>query len=366
VFSLTLHIPMKNILLTIGFCLAIMLSATAQHTSGYKNRIAIINKNIYDKFYDAKANLYFETNDSAANKGNHSFLWPLCALVQAANEMEAGNPSKSYIAPVMKAIDQYYSAKPPVPGYQAMVVKEKVDSRFYDDNEWIAIALMDAYARNHKKNYLEISQMIYRFLLSGHDMIGGGGFYWVEGDKKGKNTCSNGPAILVALQLYRATHQKAYLDTAIVTYKWAKKYLLSPNGVYYDAVRVPSMKVDSAYYTYNAGTMLQSGVLLYNITKDKKYLDDAQNVAKAAEKHFYRDGRLPGNYWFNAVLLRGYIELYKVDKNKAQLQFMIDDANRTWIEEKDDYNLLGPKKVKSLIDQAAMLEIYSRLDNLRL
>jgi predicted alpha-1,6-mannanase (GH76 family) len=247
-----------------------------------------------------------------------------------------------------------------------MVAREKVDSRFYDDNEWIAIALMDAYARNHKKEYLETSQLIYRFLLSGHDMVGGGGFYWVEGDKKGKNTCSNGPAILVALQLYQATHQKDYLDTAIVTYNWAKEHLLSPNGIYYDAIRVPSMKVDSAYYTYNAGTMLQSGVLLYNITHDKKYLNDAQNIAKAAEKHFYRNGRLPGNYWFNAVLLRGYIELYKVDKNKAQLQFMIDDANRTWASEKDDQNLLGPKKVKSLIDQAAMLEIYSRLDNLKL
>ncbi|MDN3582779.1 glycoside hydrolase family 76 protein [Mucilaginibacter flavus] len=357
---------MKNIILTLCIGVFFALQASAQTVPDYKTRIAIINKNIYDKFYDAKENLYFETNDSATNKGNHSFLWPLCALVQAANEMETGNPSKSYIAPVMKAIEQYYSTKPPVPGYQAMVVKEKVDSRFYDDNEWIAIALMDAYARNHKKEYLTISQTIYRFLLSGHDMVGGGGFYWVESDKKGKNTCSNGPAILVALQLYKATHQKAYLDTAIVTYNWAKQYLLSSNGIYYDAIKVPSMKVDSAYYTYNAGTMLQAGVILYNITKDKTYLDDAESVAKASEQHFYNNGRLPGNYWFNAVLLRGYIELYKVDKDKKQLQFIVDDADRTWLEEKDDKNLLGLKKVKALIDQAAMLEIYARLENLKL
>ncbi|GAA3994665.1 glycoside hydrolase family 76 protein [Mucilaginibacter dorajii] len=357
---------MKNTVLTLSICFSFALQSVAQTIPDYKTRIAIINKNIYDQFYDAKANLYFETNDPVTNKGNHSFLWPLCALVQAANEMEAGNPSKSYIAPVMKAIDQYYSNKPPVPGYQAMVLKEKADSRFYDDNEWIAIALMDAYARNHKKEYLDVSKTIYRFLLSGQDRVGGGGFYWVEGDKKGKNTCSNGPAILVALQLYQATHQKAYLDTALLTYNWAKQHLLSANGVYYDAIRVPSMRIDSAYYTYNAGTMLQAGAILYNITKNKTYLNDAQNVAKAAEKHFYKQGRLPGNYWFNAVLLRGYIELYKIDKNKAQLQFIIDDADRTWQQEKDDQNLLGPKKVKALIDQAAMLEIYARLDNLKL
>jgi hypothetical protein len=43
------------------------------------------------------------------------------------------------------------------------------------------------------------------------------------------------------------------------------------------------------------------------------------------------------------VLLRGYIELYKADKNKSQLQFMIDDADRIWQQERDAQNLLGPK-----------------------
>lgn len=357
---------MKLTLSALALCLLAALNSTAQTKPDYKSRIDIINKNIYKTFYDEKANLYYETEKDLTENGHHSFLWPLCALVQAANEMEAGDPSKKYLAPVMKAIDQYYSAKPPVPGYQAMVYKEKVDSRFYDDNEWVAITAMDAYNRTHKKEYLKISETIYRFLLSGHDNVGGGGFYWQEGKKGGKNTCSNGPAILVALQLYKANHKKAYLDTAVVTYNWTKQHLLAPNGVYCDNIRLPSMKVDSAYFTYNAGTMMQSAVLLYNITKDKKYLDDAESVAQASIKHFYRHNKLPGGYWFNAVLLRGCIELYKVDKNKAQLQYFIDDADRIWANEKDDRNLLGHGKTKSLIDQAAMLEIYSRLDNLKL
>ena len=84
-----------------------------------------------------------------------------------------------------------------------------------------------------------------------------------------------------------------------------------------------------------------------------------------AEKIFYKNGKLPGNYWFNAVLLRGYIELYKIDHNKQQMQFFIDDANRIWNEERDDKSLLGKDdKRKSLIDQAAMMEIYARLSAL--
>ena len=64
-------------------------------------------------------------------------------------------------------------------------------------------------------------------------------------------------------------------------------------------------------------------------------------------------------------MLRGYIELYKVDKKKERLRFFIDDANRIWQEEKDEKGLVGRNyKRKSLIDQSAMLEIYARLANL--
>ena len=56
--------------------------------------------------------------------------------------------------------------------------------------------------------------------------------------------------------------------------------------------------------------------------------------------------KLPGNYWFNVVLLRGEIALYKIDKNEEHIKWFKDDANRTWREEKDDKNLLGRKIIK--------------------
>ncbi|TWR31162.1 glycoside hydrolase [Mucilaginibacter pallidiroseus] len=351
---------MKKLHLIVIIVCASVFSTLAQ-TMDYAAATRQLHSNIYSRFFDKKQNLFLETTDSAENRENHSFLWPLCGLIQAANEMEVVNPNKSYISPVMVAIQQYYTTRPPAPAYQAMVVREKQDNRFYDDNQWIAIALMDAYDRTHRKEYLNISKTIYRFLLTGLNDVGGGGFYWEEGNFKSKNTCSNGPGILVGLRLYQATKQKAYLDTAVKVYNWTKSRLLAPNGVYFDNIRLPSQKIDSAYYTYNAGTMLQSGVLLYNITKNKKYLDDAVSVANAAEKQFYRNGKLRGDYWFNAVLLRGYLELYKVDKNKQRLQFFVADANRIWKDERDSKGLVGTKNVKRLIDQAAMLEIYARL-----
>lgn len=328
-------------------------------------RLHQIHQNIQSVFYEPTTGLYKETNDAAHNEKPHSYLWPLCALVQAANEMEVLEPKASYLKPVLQTIQQYYNPNPPAPGYQAYVKKEMTDTRFYDDNQWIAIACLDAYERTKQPSYLDTAELIYKFMLTGYDQQATGGIYWKEDDKTTKNTCSNGPGILIALQLYKLKKNPKDLQTALDLYRWTKKQLQAPSGVYYDAVKLPSMKIDSAIYTYNTGTMLQSSVLLYQLTKEKSYLKEAKRVAEAAKKHFYRNNRFPENYWFNVVLLRGYIELFEVDKDPQYLRLFARDAERIWKEEKDQQQLIGPRKWKSLIDQAAMLEMYARLEALK-
>lgn len=357
----------KKIILASCFLILFGNLLKAQSTSDiYKGRIDTLNKNVYKYFYDDVNSLYYETNPVQPEGKKYSYLWPLCALIQAANEEEVLYPSKDFMTPVMKAIHQYYSDIPPAPGYQAYVTKEEKDSRFYDDNQWIAIACLDAYNRTKKSTYLNIAKEIYRFMMTGFDTLSGGGLYWKEDEKNSKNTCSNGPGIIIALELYKITHQQSYLDTALILYKWMNAHLQSPNGLYYDNIRIPSLKIDSAFYTYNAGTMLQSNVLLYDIIKEKKYLTEAERIASAVKQHFYKNLKLPDNYWFNAVLLRGEIALYKIDKDRNHIQFFIDDANRIWKEERNEEGLVGKNdKRKRLIDQAAMIEIYARLYELQ-
>jgi hypothetical protein len=331
----------------------------------YRSRINLLYQQINAKLSDETSGLYYETTDTAKNENKHSFLWPLCAYIQAANEMEAITPQKSYMQPIVNAIDQYYASRPPYPAYQAYVAKEKKDDRYYDDNQWVAIAYLDAYNRNHKKEFLEKSEMICRFMLGGLDTVAGGGFYWNEGKKTSKNTCSNGPGILVLLQLYKITHDPEYLNTAIAVYKWTNRTLQAPDGLYYDNINLSDLKIGKAKITYNIGTMLQSNVLLFEITKDQKYLTEAERIAKAGREHFFKNGRLPDGYWFNAVMLRGYQALYKVDKNKAWIDFYLQDADAIWNTQRDANNMVGAKPAKSLIDQAAMIEIYARLQEIK-
>jgi hypothetical protein len=349
-------------IITCFFAASTGLSYAQSPKPDYQQRIALLDANINSVFYNTEAGLYTETNGK--NEKPFSFLWPLCALIQAANEVESLNPDKQLMKPVLGTIAKYYNAEPPAPGYQAYLSSAGKDSRFYDDNQWIAIACIDAYNRTKDKSYLEMAEQVYTFMMTGYDDLAGGGLYWKEDEKNTKNTCSNGPGILIAAQLYKITKKKDYLNTALNLYTWTNKHLRAPNGIYWDAIKIPSMKIDSAQYTYNTGTMLESNVVLYEITKEKKYLKEAKTIAKAAEERFYKNGKLPDHYWFNVVLLRGYEALYKVDKDNSKFQFIVEDSERIWKDERDDKNLLGVKKDKGLIDQAAMMEMYARLARL--
>ena len=359
---------MKKIISVTIFFLFINFAARAQSTqSENKVRSEIIYTNIHKYFYDSTAHLFKETNDPKANEKTFSYLWPLCALIQCAEEMEVIDPAVKKVEPVMNSILQYYDKAAPAPGYASYVTRLGGGDRFYDDNQWIGIALMDAYQKKPEVNYLAWSKEIYQFMMTGYDTMSGGGLYWKEKDLTTKNTCSNGPGIVLALQLYQSTGIKSYLDTALQLYQWVNKYLRAANGVYWDNVKTTKgNKIDAAIYSYNTGIMIQANTKLYSITKEQKYFIEAKQLAEGSYRHFFKEGVFKSSYWFNAVLLRGYEELYALDKNPVYIKAMQQYADNVWKQERDSNNLLGKKRVKHLLDQAGMLEIYLRLTKLNI
>lgn len=343
----------------------LLLAETSKAQSVYQKRVNDLYQAVDAHLTDKKTGLYYESTNHERNPNPHSWLWPLCALFQAANELETIQPGKEYMKPVESAVEQYFDPQPPVGGYQDYVLKSRPSTRFYDDNQWLAITWLDAYTRKPTQHYLDKAKLIYNFMMTGWDNQAGGGIYWKEGDKTTKNTCSNGPGAIIALKLYKITKDKAYLTTGLNIYNWNKKHLQSPEGIYYDAIKIPSLRIDKATFTYNTGTMMQSSILLYTITKDKKYLKEAQRIAQAAKAHFFKHDRLPREYWFNAVMLRAYADLYRIDKNEDWINFFKKDADLIWEKERDlSTNLVGNKRDRRLIDQGAMIEIYATLEQL--
>ena len=333
--------------------------------SAYKIQLDSLRQAVTKYFYDPSSGYYLENADKEKNKKPASYLWPLCGMIQADNEVEIVQKKKGLVDSTLNIIKLYYDPKPPAPGYASYVMKLGGGDRFYDDNQWIGIAVMDAYFRTKTPSYLETGKLIYRFMMTAYDTVGGGGLYWEEGKLNTKNTCSNGPGIILALQLYKSTQDKAYLDTALILYNWVNEKLRAPSGIYYDNVSLPSLKTDRRTYSYNTGTMMQSAVYLYEITKEKKYLDAAISIADSSMTYFYGNQKFRDGYWFNAVLLRAYQHLYKFYKDKKYLQAFIGCVNNALMNDKDNRGLMGRSRTVDLTNQAGMMEILARLAQLQ-
>ena len=91
----------------------------------------------------------------------------------------------------------------------------KTPDRYYDDNAWISMSLLEAYQLTKDPKDLALARDAYEFLMSGEDLKTlGGGIYWHEDQTKSKNACSSGPAMVASLAFYRLTGEAKYLDTA--------------------------------------------------------------------------------------------------------------------------------------------------------
>lgn len=353
----------KLLLVCLG-CIPLLLPVKARaqgkaSAQQYRQAMMQLYQSVQQHCLDTATGLYKEI---VPEKGKaYSYLWPLCGLLQAGNEMEKTGVNIPVTANTWKAIQLYYdTVTPPVPGYASYVMKEGGGTRFYDDNQWIGIALMDAYFRTGQKAYLEKGKEIYRFMMSGYDTVTGGGLYWEEGKLTSKNTCSNAPGVVLALQLYKASKNKSYLDTALLLYNWVNKNLQSPQHLYYDNIRIPQRTIDQHIYSYNTGAMMQAGVYLFELTGEKQYLSAATAMAASAEAYFYSKGTFRDSYWFNAVLLRGLQQLAAhadVHSCLEAFERCTDDA----LLHREAGLMTWKGKTTDLVGQAGMLEILARL-----
>jgi hypothetical protein len=361
----------KSLALFLG--LALFANVASAQTKGYyKKEMQSLQAAIQSNFYNKASGNYFVVLDPAKRETKngylreYTYLWSYCAMYQAANEIEKLDPNQKLMAPMLELINRYYDPAPPKPGYSDYIMKLKPGERYFDDNQWIGITSLDAYARTNDKNHLALGKAMYDFQMTGYDQALGGGIYWKEGDKTTKNTCSNGPGALVALQMYKATKQKFYLDTAIKIVKWTDSKLRTPENLYWDNIHTTDNRIGKSTFSYNTGTMLESYVYLYELTGKKEYLEQANIIADASLGYFYGSGNFRDEYWFNAVLLRGYQHLLKVNKDTKYIMAFKKCLDNALQNDKNAKGLFdstkrdGTKEARDLVAIGGMLEILAR------
>ncbi len=336
--------------------------------SFYKKEMQKLQSSIQANFYDETSGYYFLVPDTSKRekKGSYlrkyTYLWSLCAMYQAANEIEKVDCDAKLMDPLLKIINDYYDPAPPKPGYSDYIMKLKPGERYYDDNQWIGITALDAYERTYKNSYLNLGKLIYDFMMTGYDTVLGGGIYWKETSRSTKNTCSNGPGVIVALQMYQATKDRSYLDTGLEIFNWTNEKLKTPSGLFYDNISTKDGSISKAIFSYNTGTMLQSNIYLYECTGDKKYLNAATSIADSSLVFFYGNNRFRDSYWFNAVLLRGYQHLLKYNKDTRYIIGFKKCLDYALQNEKNENELFinGRGSVRNLVEHGGMLEILAR------
>jgi uncharacterized protein YyaL (SSP411 family) len=326
----------------------------------YRKELSSLYQGIQKRFYDDSTGYYTDVKEAGPDK-KYCYLWPLCGLLQASNESEIASLRGLSLNALTTLIEKYKSNKPPVAGYDSYLVEYGGGDRFYDDNQWLGLAWIDAWFRTKSPGLLNKAIGIYRFMITGYDTATGGGLYWEEGNHTSKNTCSNGPGIVLALQLYKATYEKKYLDTALLLYNWVNEHLQDSDYLYFDNIQVKSRRIAKVKYSYNTGVMLQANVYLYDLTKDPVYRQRAERIADNALDYFYGSGKFRDGYWFNAVLLRGYQALLKINPDQKYLRAFKICTNEAIRQNLSAAGLMGSKKPESLVNQAGMLEILARL-----
>lgn len=333
--------------------------------------------------FDDKHTVTYLASEEQANTPNlYSYLWPYSGTFSAVNALFETTQDKKYHQlldeRVLPGLNEYFDTARTPNAYSSYVKSAPASDRFYDDNVWLGIDFTDTYQLTKDKKYLDKAAMIWNFIESGTDDLLGGGIYWCEQKKESKNTCSNAPGSVFALKLFKATNDSTYLKKGKALYDWTKKHLQdSTDYLYFDNVRLDG-KIGKAKFAYNSGQMMQSAALLYQLTDNPVYLEEAQNIAKECYNYFFTDFNTnsgesfkmikKGDVWFTAVMLRGFIELYHLDKNKTYIDAFDKSLSYAWENARDEKGLFhtdlsGNNKddKKWLLTQAAIVEMYGRL-----
>lgn len=309
-----------------------------------------------------------------------SFLWPFSGVFSATNVLMKIPGLKVKYKPfqdsLVTGIEKYRDTVRKPAGYQAYPVKFEKSDRYYDDNGLVGIDYMESYFNTKNPMYLQRAKDVFKFILSGWNNDVGGGVTWLEGHKDQKPACTNGMATLTALKIYEGDKDKFYLEQGKRFYNWMYHTLRdSVTGIIVNDVKLDG-KQNRTFWTYNTGSLIEAGVILYQLTGEKAYLKQAQQLAADSYNYYVgvpHDTKLVMHIdlpWFVTVLFRGYEALYKVDGNYKYLAAIEHDLNYAWQTSKDKYGLTThswlPRnnelsKPKWLLDEACIAELYARL-----
>jgi Glycosyl hydrolase family 76 len=338
---------------------------------------------------------YFYVQGTGLYKGEpYSFLWPfsqaLAATVSLAHIPGETTSLAHELRVRMFGLERYWEASSqpssqisspeatvaaaaPLPSFAGTVAPPlgAGGTSYYDDNEWVGIELARIYELNHEAFALEMAQRIMAFVMAGWQTTGsngkplpcaGGVPFSNSPSNNSRNTVTDGPAAELGVQLYRITREPQYLSFARMAYAWVRQCLLTASNLYADHIQ-NNGEVEPMEWSYNQGTMMGAGALLYEATGEGAYLYQARQTAKAALEHFTTEKLELENPFFASVYFRNLLYLDSVTHDPPGPKLVQSYVNYAWQNLRLDSDLFvsGSPSTSTLLGQSAIVQLYALL-----
>jgi predicted alpha-1,6-mannanase (GH76 family) len=251
----------------------------------FKDEATRLSSRIETLFWDSpKANYISFVSESGQRGDQPAFCWDMAIYLSsqaAASRLDRKNHQPLFDR-AFALLQGYADNNRGVFGYSDFP-RSKPD-RYYDDNEWLMLALLDMYGATRHSRYLEEAKKLWPFIMSGMSDSFGGGIFWRENERNTKNTCSNAPAIAAAAGLYLATKETKYLEIGERLHHWIS-VLKDRDNLMLDHIG-PDGKIEQTKWSYNTALMIRSDLLLFQATHSKPFLEEAVAMGAASVKHW--------------------------------------------------------------------------------
>lgn len=321
--------------------------------------------------------LYMEQYPKASGDNSYSYEWPfsqahIATLDLSTVQGDAGHDYAADLADREVGQERYWNTTGAtgLAGYDSYVRPPYANGgdKFYDDNEWVALAKVQHYLTTGDAASLARAKQIFALVVSGWDTntthADPGGVFWTQATwSSDRNTVSNMPGAELGLRLYQITGDHTYFNWAKRMYDWTNKYLQAPDSLYWDHVNLQGT-VERTKWSYNQGVPVGVNVLFYQVTGDRSYLNEAERIANAALAYYGTSGLSNQPVFFNSIFFKNLLLLQSADHDQAYKDAMQNYADAIWYTNRDAQTGLfhfGGSTKTQLLEQAAVIQIYSVL-----
>ena len=299
--------------------------------------------------------LYHETYPVRGST-RYSYLWPFSralvgtlALAGVPSSLLGGTSYQPAVQDRLEGLAQCWDAAANPPGYDSYVVSAGGGDKFYDDNAWIGLALIQL-RRMGLSTSLDRPTQLFTFGKSGWDQVttdpAPGGVFWVQqSGSLGPTNHDRGAGLnagyaKLGYHLHQLTGSASYDgDGSVVAspvslgasnmFGWVNAHQdgsKTGTGLYWNAVRRDG-SIDTNLWSYVQGQMIGANVIRYRVSGSSLYLQQAQSIATKTLSYYGSFTGQPPS--FNAMCFQDLLGLYAVTTDSS-LQASILQSMQTY------------------------------------